>query len=420
MAPVVSFEKKKTVLDKAHKGEVTVRNNSHEPLTICLEILGNAAFRLEKKDRQVTLKPGQVHAIPVEFVPKTGNGWPIARSVRYEALVRVWNQSRTHLIDTAVIRGTGPAFVPVLHCLTKDIKPSKKEISHSPPAISLETVIPGTSIPANTDTVEVNWSVDGADEIRIGQGGPGAEVLAEGMVTDWGSWSGPPSSSDHGSFTYTPGSTISADVYANNADGYTSKTEIIYQTANFGYHSSRTPAGGSIYESELAQVRRYLEQAESAIRTDRLVHLADFIERWNAVAPPGYQVPALDDMAYLSGAVGSGTLADDMLSAMQSMLVYLKPYTLPRGYRPGTITDPSFHTLCEEYACNGHTCTAVGKTIWHDAHPERSWLGICLEIGADDLTLLHEIYHYTTHRYGDTEEMKATVISCCCYDYIPF
>jgi hypothetical protein len=49
----------------------------------------------------------------------------------------------------------------------------------------------------------------------------------------------------------------------------------------------------------------------------------------------------------------------------------------------------------------------------------RSWLGICLEIGADDLTLLHELYHLTTHNNGEMEEMKAYAVSMCCFDFIP-
>jgi hypothetical protein len=150
------------------------------------------------------------------------------------------------------------------------------------------------------------------------------------------------------------------------------------------------------------------------------VHLADFMERWNAAAPEGYRFPAFDDMSYLTGPVGSGNLADDMLNAMRSVLVYLKPYTLPQGYRPGTITDPGLHALCDSYSCNGGTCTIYGKTIWHNTHPDRSWLGICLDIDADELTLLHELYHYTTHIDGPLEEQKAVAVSWCCFDEIPF
>ena len=44
---------------------------------------------------------------------------------------------------------------------------------------------------------------------------------------------------------------------------------------------------------------------------------------------------------------------------------------------------------------------------------------ICLDSGADDLTLLHELYHYASTSHND-DELRAIAVSCCCYDWIPW
>jgi hypothetical protein len=422
MTQKVRFRERNISFKDGEKVVLGIRNDSPNEARIQLKLVGSSSYRVAKEDLHLTLKPHQDHSVAVKFSTAMTKGWPIATNVKHEALLQIWDTSGKQLIDSSVLKGRGPALVPVLHCLTTTgIKPRFAEKHRSPPAIFLEVVIPDTSISVNTGNVAVNWSVDGADEVYELHGGPGAEVLpADNMSTDLGLWTGPPTSSDNGSFTYTPGSTIAFGISARNPDGQSSKTLNIYQTARFGYHDSCTPAGGSVHQSELDRVRGYLEAIEASIRTNRLVNLAYFIERWNAVASAENQIPELDDMDYLTGPVGSGNLADDMLNTMQSMLVYLSPGTLPEGYRPGTITDPDFHSLCESYIYEGDTYTDIGKTIWHNNYPDRSWLGICLDLGANDLTLLHELYHLTTHKVADIEEKKAVAVSCCCFDYIPW
>lgn len=415
MIPKIRFLKKTVSFKEGQKATLKILNDSPKEARIQLKLAGSTRYRIAKQDLKLTLKPHQEKAIPVTFSTVKQKGWPIARNVKHEAVLQIWDTSGKQLIDASFLKGRGPAFVPTLHCLSLNgVRPRKNEKHRSPPSVFIETVIPGTSISVNTGTIQVNWDVDGADEIYEVHGGPGAEVLPDNTATDWGEWSGPPTSSDHGTFTYTPGGTSSFGITARNEDGPTYKSVVMYHTEEFGYHDTCTPAGGSIYESELDLVRGYLQSIEAKIRTDRLVHLADYIERWNAAAPASYQFPEeFDDMDYLTGRVGSGNLADDMLETMQSMLVYLKPYTLPEGYRPGTVTDPGFRTLCEDGQI-------YGKTIWFRDYPARSWLGICLELGADDLTLLHELYHLTTHKDEDIEEMKAIAVSWCCFDEIPW
>ncbi len=421
MAQDVNFSERKILAKKSGKVPVEILNTASKKVAVQVKKLGSPAFQIAKKDLMVSLDPKGKHKVVVTFEPDEVKGWPIARNVKHSGLLQIWDKAGKQLIDSIVLEGRGPAFVPVLHCLSTTIRPPRKRISRSPPEIFLETVIPGTSHSVNTGTVEVNWSVDGADTIYLGHGSPGGEVLPDNTFTDYGGWSGPAESSDHGSFTYTPGGSIGVHVFAQNGDGNAEKSAMIYHEARLGYHDATTPAGGTIHESEVETIRGYLTTIEALIRTNRLVNLAAFIERWNAAAPSGAQLPTeFDDMEYLTGPVGSGTLADDMLTAMRSVLIYLKPYTLPLGYRPGSITDPTFHTLCEAYGCNGSTCTVYGHTIWRNSHPDRSWVGICKEIGADELTLLHELYHYTTHHEGSIEEAKAVAVSWCCFDDIPF
>jgi len=415
MIPKVRFRLRTVSFKEGQKALLKILNDSPKEARIQLKLVGSPSYRIAKQDLRLTLKPHEEKAIAVKFTVTKGKGWPIARNVKHGAVLQIWDVSGKQLIDSSILKGRGPAFAPLLHCLAiNGIRPRIIEKHRSPPSVFIETVIPGTSISVNTGTIEVNWSVDSADEIYEVFGGPGVEVLPDNAATDWGAWSGPPTSSDHGSFTYTPGGTSSYGLSALNEDGQSDKTVVMYHTEEFGYHDTRTPAGGSLYESELDLVRGYLQTIEANIRTNRLVHLADYIARWNAAAPADYQFPEeFDTMEYLTGSVGSGNLADDMLDTMRSMLVYLKPHTLPNGYRPGTVTDPGFRTLCD-------AGEIYGKTIWFRDHPDRSWLGICLELGADDLTLLHELYHLTTHSEGDDEELKAYAVSWCCVDEIPW
>ncbi len=120
-------------------------------------------------------------------------------------------------------------------------------------------------------------------------------------------------------------------------------------------------------------------------------------------------MPDFEDMEYLSGRIGTGCLADDILTAMRNVLIYIKPETMPRGYRPGTIpTGSDRRALCEVFDSR----TVYGIST-------RNWVSICLDAGGDDLTLLHELFHYASTSHNDSEQ-RAIAISCCCYDWIPW
>ena len=92
---------------------------------------------------------------------------------------------------------------------------------------------------------------------------------------------------------------------------------------------------------------------------------------------------------------------------MQNVLIYINPNTMPRGYRPGTITDPDRDALCAEVIRNGRVGHVYGKSTRH-------WVSICLDIGANDLTLLHELFHYASTSNNESEA-RAFAISMCAY-----
>jgi hypothetical protein len=272
------------------------------------------------------------------------------------------------------------------------------------PTITISSVIPGTSISANTGRVEFSWSVsdtppDAATAIYVGGGGPGIEVLPEGVLTDWGGELGHnvfPTTSE--SFTMDVSCTHHIEIYAENEDGNTHDREIFYAKIPVGYHDAAVP-GAPVRESSLELIRGYLEEIDRRLNDNALANLPVYIEEFNSRNPGTF--PDFDDMDYLSGGVGTGSLADDILDAMRNVLIYIGPETMPRGYRPGTITVPDRTALCE----GG---TVFGKST-------REWVSICLGIDADDLTLLHELFHYaSTSNNGD--EARAFAISMCVYN----
>lgn len=283
------------------------------------------------------------------------------------------------------------------------------------PAITISSVIPGTSIPANTGDVEVSWSVtdtppNAATAIWLGSGTLGMEVLPEGVFTDEGGGASNvfPTTSD--SFAMSIIRTSFINIYATNEDGGTTDQETFYAKIRVGYHDATVP-GAPVRESDLDLIRGYLEEIDRRLNDNVLTNLPDYIEEFNSRVPAGAGFPDFADMEYLSGGVGTGNLADDILTAMQDVLIYISPATMPRGYRPGTITDAERRALCEEYEHDGRTATVYGKST-------REWVSICLDRGADDLTLLHELFHYaSTSNNGN--EARAAAVSMCAYNWLP-
>lgn len=264
------------------------------------------------------------------------------------------------------------------------------------PTIAITSVIPGTSISANTGRVEVSWSVSdtppaAATEVWLGTGGPGMEVLPDGVVTDEGGGASNVFPTTSESFVMDIGRTSFIDIHARNPDGETSDREAFFAKIPVGYHTATVP-GAPVREADLRLVRGYLEEIDRRLNDNVLTTLPAYIADFNSRVPAGDGFPAFGDIAYLSGGVGTGNLTDDILSAMQNVLIYIGAYTLPRGYRP------------------------VGPGVYGKS--TREWAGIMRERGADGLTLLHELFHYAS-TFNNGSEARAFAVSMCAYNILP-
>ena len=405
----ISFLKKKLTLSTCTEA-LEIRNLEKDDLHLQLQIVGNASISIPEDCQKISIPPSGIRRIPVEIrKPDSKKGWPIARMAKKCSLIQVWKRGKGSkvLLDTIPVVTYSPVFVNDLKCFyqIEDYVPMPLR-GNSPPEITMTAFEPGTMITKNTGTVEISWNITGADEITDIWTHVGLEVLEPGTFTD----AGGDTSSDYitpatESFVYTPGASLNIALFAENDDGAVQDHEMIYHTINVGYHHAKCPAGASIYRDEVAVVREMLDTIDTYLRANRLADLPDFIDRWNAVAPASAIVGAWSDMAYLSGVVGSGNLADDMLAAMQDVLIYIKPQTLPRGYRPGTVPpDSGRHVLCED-------------EVWGLA--TNNWVSVCGADPLNDLTLAHELFHYASASHNE-DELRATVISWAIFDLIPF
>jgi hypothetical protein len=237
------------------------------------------------------------------------------------------------------------------------------------------------------------------------------DVLPEGVYTDAGGGSSNVFPTRSGSFTSDVGRTSYIDIRAVNADGAAEEREWFYSRIPVGYHRATVP-GAPVRQRDLDVIRGHLEEVDRRLNANVLTTLPDYLADFNSRVPAGERFPAFDDMDYLSGGVGTGNLTDDLLNSMQDVLVYLSASTMPRGWRPGTIEAAGRRALCEEVVRDGEV---VGGVFGIST---RRWVSICLESGADDLTLLHELFHYaSTSNNGD--EDRAFAISYCAYGILP-
>lgn len=280
------------------------------------------------------------------------------------------------------------------------------------PTVSIQSVAAGTTRSANTGHVEVAWNVSGGPTaVWLGFGRVGMEVLPDGVFSDAGGGSSNVFPTTSGSLTADIGHTSYIRVSAVNADGVTDDREWLFSKIRVGYHRATVP-GAPVRQRDLDRVRGYLEEIDRTLNANALTNLEAFIAEFNRRVPAGARFPVFGDIDYLGGGVGTGSLTDDILSAMQDVLIYLSAATMPRGWRPGTIVTAGRRALCEEVSRDGEVVGSVLGTA------TREWVSICLEGGADGLTLLHELFHYaSTSNNGD--EARAFAISMCAYDLLP-
>ncbi len=405
---------------------IEVTNPGDRVVEVQVHVRGNPHFKILKKSQKVSLKPGRGVRIPVTFEVPKGAGVPMTLSARPRATLQLWargegNDAKLRLIDFVHLEGGGPGLVPLkgLCCFQPDTPVKTPTKGNSPPEITITCYRTGTTTPANTGTVDLTWSVTHAPEVVIESYTTyGAEIIPDfaGAATDAGGEGyeltdshGAPLTS--GAFTDGAGSrSHRIGYYARNADGETSDGEVLYARVGVGYHNAAIPGAASARQGEADDIQSFLDDLDSRLNRNYLANLPDFVDEWNRTCPdPDYRLPEFDDMEYLSGRIGTGCLADDILTAMRNVLIYIKPCTMPRGYRPGTIVAGSGRrALCDSSGSG----TVYGIST-------RNWVSICLETGADALTLLHELFHYASTSHNDNE-MRAIAVSCCCFDWIPW
>ncbi len=423
MSTVVPYQNELEI--KRSYNALILKNRSKKSITLKIVLAGSKAFSIPEKYLKVRIKPNSYAKIPLKFRERC-IGWPIALSAIHRASIQLWKEDgkRKTLVESIRVDARAPLCVPKLRCMDSTERKGQYRKSNSSPVIVMTAVKPRTTVTKNTGEVELSWEISGADEIDDWISHPDIEVLEPGSLTAGGGEECYPHETPaRNTYTYTAGPTLTQTLEARNDDGVVYEHETIYWTAPVGYHNARCPAGGQIHTDELGIVRGFLEDIDARLRADALVHLPEFIEEWNNALnerddipedmKERFRFPYFDDMAYLSGPVGSGNLADQILNSMRDVLIYTKPSTLPRGYRPGTLHEGRL-PLCYDGG------RVAGKTAYFARHPDCNWIAICLEFGADGLTLLHELYHYTTGMGDDDYEKRAVAVSNCCYDNIPW
>jgi hypothetical protein len=355
-----------------------IRNLGKGPVELELELVGDTrAFRIPAQELKFVVEGGEGRSVPVEFgiaEPPKGYG-AFTRSRVYNAAVRIWDTATGAQVATTRISGLGVGYVDreEVSCMIEPTPRTEAPVHHSPPdvrvAVSPETAAPG-------GTVRVEWTTSGADHVWEYSGGPGMTVLEDGTFTDMG-LDGSERRERTRAFDFTMGwRSHTWEVDAINADGQTRAEATVYLEIPLGYHNARL-AIDTIERRILTQIRGYLEEIERRLRAGCI--------RNNR---------ALDSFgdAYLRDG-----LTDDILTRMQDVVIHIGTWTIPSMY-----TNARDLCLCRT---PGEQCCVFGKTPG-----DRSWISVCLSCGADALTLLHELYHYSAgHDFGN--EDKAFAIS---------
>lgn len=371
-APAVRLGAADLVFDRPGRVRaLDLRSHSAGPLRLRLEVLDESgAFTLPAKAPPLLLRPRARVRIPVTFRPRVG-GVLMTRMRRYHGEARFWDVDAQRVVGQVTLVGQGPGYVPLegLACLYDPLPDRPAHVGNSPPVVSLRV---RPEIGWSGEPLHVEWSVSGADTVWEGVDRPGAEVLPAGVFTDWGGGTGPAGATSR-VYDTAFGRTTTFVIGARNADGATTERVTAWAKTAVGYHTASTPAGG-VLASEVAAIRRDLEDIDRRLRGGCI--------RDNT---------ALDTFgdAYLRGA-----LTDDILAAMQNVLVYIGPEKLPTAHQ--------MSRLCE------------GGTVYGVTPRDRSFVAICRAIRADSLTLLHELYHYAATRDNGNEE-KAVAVSVGCF-----
>lgn len=332
----------KLIFKKAgQKLNAVLRNRKRRPIRLGLEVMDRAgAFEMPFSLKDVTLKGKGSLSVPVQFAPRK-EGAAFTRSAIYHAGVRVWDLEAKRIVGFIDLSGVGMGRVPYqeVSCIIYPAPPVDPHQGNSPPSISI-SVTPEVAWPG--DIVHVAYNVTGADEVWESWGNPGGEILEDGTYTDWGSWGSNATSDHEREYDVELGGTTSFEISARNADGPSFAQAVARILVRVGYHNASTPA--VVYRGELNRLRGYLESIEEVLNDDCIRN--------------NENLDHFDD-PYLRG-----DLTDDILTAMQDVVIYTRKEQLPSAYLETS-------RLCKCRDLDGRGC-AYGETP-----DDRSFVAIC-------------------------------------------
>lgn len=407
---------------------LSLKNPFSETTELSLKIVGSRdSFRLPKDHQKVTLPPRSRVTIPVVFSPEKSFRI-MAAQVPYITHVQVWDRKRKKLIHTYPLKAEGPGYVPAgkTRCYHHPDGSSSPPSPHnSPPSVFLTVYKPGTTRWANMDEVDYYHRVSGlesdGDILELSwsytvpaTGGGFPEGHGDGVVYTY------PDGTDHfeRTSTFDIDRSYRVDVRARNSEGSDHDWEWLYGKIGTGFRHACLPQDYQTPESEITTIRHFLEDIEAWLLTDDLGRLDDYVTYFNnhIMSDPaaascrdhsfhdGGCRFVIDDFDYLTAPSGSGGLTDDMLGALRHnpLLMYTKTSTMPRGFRNDE------HRIPREILCD----RSVGLTSGADtrvAGEYADFTAICRELGADSLTLIHELFHYSARQNWWSEDRAFAV-----------
>ena len=364
--------------------KAVIRNRTGETVTLDLELLDpKGAFQLPVG--KITLKPKQSYALPVRYEEPSSTGLAYAYSGPLRGGVRIRDVADDNIVGTINFEADALARIRIedVDCM-REVETSKRDAGNDfAPSLFLEVDKPYAR---PGETVRFNYSTIEADEVTESWSFPGAEILSDGQRTDY--VGGGPSDpiAPNGNFYVELDRTTSLQISARNDDGVIQKSVQTRLLSNVGYENVVTPSGPA-YRSDMSRIRRHFESLEERLR-DGCIRDA---EELDCFGDP-----------YLRG-----DLTDDILEAMQDVIVHYTLDTIPEAY---TQSGPQL-CQCPETGgeCDGGCC------VFGLVPADRTWASICDVAGANELTLLHEMYHYAADHDWESEP-KAFAVSLACYD----
>ncbi len=403
---------------------VRIKNYSKQVKTLSLSLVGDRnVFEIPKQHWQVKIEPGAQFVVPVRFVERKPFRIMGIRA-QYQVYLKWQDAQETGLFTSAPITVFAPLYAAtgVTRCLHTPGNASRGLMRqhHSPPSISRTVYRAGTYYHANMGEIDHEYHVNierEGDWLEIDNIYPLADV---GETVSYGYLHS--LEHCHYSRTYTIRETWWNRIYAGNADGVNSDAEQFYAKRMVGHHDACIPEDPEVPSSETRAIRDFLVDIEDWILDDNLVDFGRYVEYWNTNVREDDDASycneqsfdeggcwfnrggSIPDMDYMTSRVGSGGLADDMLSALENLIIYTKTSHLPRTFRHDEFFDRENSRLCEE--TSGITYGAITRTPGSFAE----WIAICRDAGADDGTIIHEMFHYTAREHFESED-RAFLVS---------